>query len=85
MASRSPDPSLDVDFERTECCFVTLYGKLQDLEQAFRGVQVCDDTLRHGNRLRGRADRLWVEPKIDHEFLGGTGNSAEIRVTGDYF
>lgn len=66
LSSRSVDPFLDIDFKRAEGCFVTLDCQLQDLEQAFRCVQVRHDSLCHRDWLRRGANRLRIQPKIDH-------------------
>jgi len=83
--SCSSSTFLDVCFERAECCFVALYCELQDLEQSLRRVQVGDNALGYGDRLRRRAHRLRIEPEVDAQLFRSACDSAEIGVAGYYF
>jgi len=57
-----------------------LVGQRQGVQHPFGRVEVRDDPVRDGNRLRRHAERLWIEPEIDDQLLGRPGDPAEVGV-----
>ena len=79
------DSLVDVGLDLTEDFFVTLNGDVQGMKESFGSIKVEYDPLLDFDRFVAGTHGLGVHAKIDDQFFGQPGDTAEVRVAADGF